>query len=286
MNKLIGVIGAGVMGTGVSQSFAQNGFEVILVDISKDQLERSKTKIKEGVRFHRHLSKDGTKPNLEEVLGRIRFTTDMRELSKAGFIVENVTENWEIKKAVYEQLRNICSKDCILGVNTSAISITRVASLVDNPQRVIGIHFMNPVPLKPCVEVIRAVHTSEETIGKTRKVLQEIGKSDVIVQDSVGFVTNRAMMIFINEAVFMLYEHVASAADIDKLFIQCFGHKMGPLQTADLIGVDTILKSLEVLYDGFNDDKYRPCPLLKKMVDAGHHGMKNGRGFYDYTIEM
>lgn len=282
MNRIAGVVGSGVMGSGVAQVFAQAGYKTIVVDRSEEQMERTKDKIRSQVRFQKMMTGTAPKEDAATVLDRIQFTTSLAALQPCSFIVENVTENWDIKRGVYEELNKICAPDCILGVNTSAISITRVASLVQNPDRVVGIHFMNPVPLKSMVEVIRGHHTSEETLTVTRDVLQSLGKECVVVNDSVGFVTNRAMMIFVNEAVFMLQEQVATAEDIDVLFKQCFGHKMGPLQTADLIGLDTILKSLEVLYDGFNDSKYRPCPLLKKMVDAGLHGMKSGQGFYSY----
>jgi 3-hydroxybutyryl-CoA dehydrogenase len=283
MELIAGVVGSGVMGSGVAQVFAQAGYRTVVVDRSEEQMERTKQKIQESIRFQKMLTGVAPSEKAEEVLGRIRFTTDLEELRGVSFLVENVTENWEIKQEVYRQLNDICSPDCIFGVNTSAISITRVGSLVQWPERVVGIHFMNPVPLKPMVEVIRGHHTSEETLRRTSSMLESLGKSSVTVNDSVGFVTNRAMMIFVNEAVFMVQEQVAGAEDIDILFKQCFGHKMGPLQTADLIGLDTILKSLEVLYDGYNDSKYRPCPLLKKMVDAGLHGMKSGQGFYTYS---
>ncbi|WP_068618103.1 3-hydroxyacyl-CoA dehydrogenase family protein [Paenibacillus tuaregi] len=282
MNQVMGVVGSGVMGSGVAQVFAQAGYETIVVDRSEEQMARTRDKIRSSIRFQKMMTGAAPAESAETVLGRIQFTTNLDALQTCSFIVENVTENWEIKREVYERLNSICMPECILGVNTSAISITRVASLVQRPERVVGIHFMNPVPLKSMVEVIRGYHTSEETLTVTGQVLHSLGKEMVVVNDSVGFVTNRAMMIFVNEAVFMLQEQVASAEDIDVLFKTCFGHKMGPLQTADLIGLDTILKSLEVLYDGFNDSKYRPCPLLKKMVDAGLHGMKSGQGFYSY----
>ncbi|MBE9913472.1 3-hydroxybutyryl-CoA dehydrogenase [Paenibacillus donghaensis] len=282
MNRILGVVGSGVMGSGVAQVFAQAGYKTIVVDRSEEQMARTRDKIRSNIRFQKMMTGSAPTEKAGAVLERIQFTTSLDSLQPCSFIVENVTENWEIKREVYEQLNSICLPECIFGVNTSAISITRVASLVQRPERVVGIHFMNPVPLKSMVEVIRGYHTSEETLSVTRQVLGSLGKELVIVNDSVGFVTNRAMMIFVNEAVFMLQEQVASAEDIDILFKQCFGHKMGPLQTADLIGLDTILKSLEVLYDGFNDSKYRPCPLLKQMVDAGLHGMKSGQGFYSY----
>lgn len=285
MKKCIGIVGAGVMGTGVAQAFAQSGYETILVDISLEQLKKSENKIRENLRFQKLFTKVKNKESIDEIVGRIKFTCNYEELKRAELIVENVTEDWNIKKKVYEEkLMKICKEDCIFCVNTSAISITRVGSICKKPENVIGMHFMNPVPLKSMVEVIKGVHTSEATIKTCKEVLGSINKECIVVNDSVGFVTNRAMMIFVNEAVFMLQEGVADAESIDALFKQCFGHKMGPLQTADLIGIDTILKSLEVLYEGYNDSKYRPCPLLKKMTDAGLLGMKSGKGFYNYTV--
>jgi 3-hydroxybutyryl-CoA dehydrogenase len=283
MKQEIGVIGAGVMGSGVAQSFAQNGFDVYLHDVSEYQLEKARKVIAENLRFYPMLAQKKLLECRETILSRIRFVKDFPTPMDYAFVVENITEDWNVKKELYLKLNDLLSKRCILGVNTSAISITKVASLVDNPERVIGIHFMNPVPLKPIVEIIRGYHTSEETIHVTESYLKRVEKESILVNDAPGFVTNRAMMLFINEATFILQEQVASKEDIDKLFIGCFGHKMGPLQTADLIGVDTILYSLMVLYESYNDDKYRPCTLLKKMTDAGLHGMKSGKGFYEYS---
>jgi 3-hydroxybutyryl-CoA dehydrogenase len=218
----------------------------------------------------------------ETVIGRIQFTTDYYSLKECETVIENVSEKWDIKKEVYNKINLICDKRRVFGVNTSAISITKIASQTDRPDKDVGVHFMNPVPLKPMVEVVRGHHTSEETIDYIKILMAGINKECIVVGDSPGFITNRTMMIFINEAIFSLYENVATANEIDTLFKTCFGHKMGPLQTADLIGLDTILYSLEVLYESFNDSKYRPCILLKKMVDAGLYGMKNGKGFYTY----
>jgi 3-hydroxybutyryl-CoA dehydrogenase len=197
--------------------------------------------------------------------------------------VENVVEKWPVKKDVYAQLDAICRPDVVFAANTSAISITRIGSATKRPSQVVGMHFMNPVPMKPMVEVIRGFHTSDASIAAAKQFLAGMGKDCIVVEDSPGFVSNRVLMLTVNEAVFLVHDKVASAADVDRIFKTCFGHKMGPLETADLIGLDTILYSIEVLYESFNDDKYRPCPLLKKMVDAGLHGRKSGRGFYNYT---
>ena len=279
--QTVGVVGAGVMGRGVSHALAESGHNVILLDLSDEILESAQNEIRSNVRMYKVLDKTKS-ATADEVLSRITFSTDYELLADVDYLVENATEQWEIKKPIYAQLDAICSPECILAVNTSAIPITRVGGLTQRKEQVIGVHFMNPVPLKPMVEVIRAYHTSEETIQRTRDLLTQMGKENVVINDSSGFVTNRVMMLTVNEAIFLLQEGVASAEDIDRLFRQCFGHKMGPLETADLIGLDTVLLSIEVLYDNLRESKYRPCPLLQKMVDAGLLGRKSGEGFYKY----
>lgn len=284
MNKsLIGVVGAGVMGVGVAQSLAQAGHRVILLDISDELLKRARGEIEKNIRFQRFFSKTREQESVEGIVDRIRFTTEYAPFADADFVIENVTEKWEIKKKVHEQLDAICPAHCVFAANTSAISITRIGSATKRPEKVIGMHFMNPVPMKPMVEVIRGYHTSQETIATAKELLATMGKECVVVNDMPGFVSNRVLMLTVNEAIFLVQDQVASAEEIDKIFKSCFGHKMGPLETADLIGLDTILCSIEVLYESFNDSKYRPCPLLKKMVDAGLHGRKSGQGFYTYN---
>ncbi|MGH2478967.1 MAG: 3-hydroxyacyl-CoA dehydrogenase family protein, partial [Ktedonobacteraceae bacterium] len=199
------------------------------------------------------------------------------------FVIENATEKWEVKKPIYEQIDLICPREVIFAVNTSAISITRVGSVTKRPDQVIGTHFMNPVPMKNTVEVIRGYHTSTETIATTRDLLASMGKEGIVVNDMPGFVSNRVLMLTVNEAIYLVQDQVATAEDVDRVFKSCFGHPMGPLETADLIGLDTILYSVDVLYESYNDSKYRPCPLLKKMVDAGLYGRKSGQGFYTYN---
>ncbi|MDZ7992531.1 MAG: 3-hydroxyacyl-CoA dehydrogenase family protein [Nostoc sp. EfeVER01] len=282
--KVVGVIGAGVMGVGVSQSLAQNSHQVIILDISKEILERAKHEIMNNVRFESLFTKNEKRNKPEDVLTKIKFSTDYHSLADAEFIIENATEKWQVKKEIYEKIDVICAKDIVFAANTSAIPITRIASVTKRPSQVIGMHFMNPVPLKPVVETIRGYHTSEATIQTAKKLLAQMGKECILVNDSPGFVSNRVLMLTINEAVFLLQDQVATAEEIDRIFKTCFGHKMGPLETADLIGLDTILLSIEVLYNSFNDSKYRPCPLLKKMVDAGLYGRKNGQGFYTYKV--
>lgn len=278
----VGVIGAGVMGRGVAQNLAQAGFKAILIDIAESTLESAAEEIRQSLRFQVMLKKLAESETPESILENIVFTTEFQTLAECDYVIENVTEKWAIKEEVYTRLENICPERCIYAVNTSVIPITRIGSVTARPEKVIGIHFMNPVPMKTMVEVIRGYHTSDETIETTKKLLARMGKEVVLVNDSPGFVSNRVLMLTINEAIFLVQDQVASAEDVDKIFKGCFGHKMGPLETGDLIGLDTILYSLEALYDSFNDDKYRPSPLLKKMVYAGLHGRKSGQGFYTY----
>ncbi len=282
MNKLItGVVGAGVMGTGVAQSLAQAGHQVILLDVSEDILERARENIMNSIRFQK-LWRKGVQEEVGDVLELITFTLSIAMLEPAQFVIENVTEKWEVKQPIYAQLDAVCGSACIFAANTSAISITRLASQTKRPDKVIGMHFMNPVPMKPMVEVIRGYHTSETTLATARSLLASMGKDCIVVNDMPGFVSNRVLMLTVNEAIFLIQDQVAAVEEVDKIFKTCFGHAMGPLETADLIGLDTILDSLLVLYESYNDSKYRPCPLLKKMVDAGLHGRKSGQGFYSY----
>jgi 3-hydroxybutyryl-CoA dehydrogenase len=279
--KPVGVIGAGVMGAGVAQVFAQAGHHVALVDISADALTRARRDIETNTRLQGLFGR--TAKATAPALDAITFTEEYDALSDAAFIIENVTERWDVKREVYARLDGLAAEGCVFAANTSAIPITRIASLTRRPSMVLGLHFMNPVHLKPTVEVIRGFHTADATIVAAQGLLASVGKEGIVVNDSPGFVTNRVLMLTINEAAFLIHERVASAEDVDRLFKQCFGHKMGPLETADLIGLDTILLSIEVLEESFRDSKYRPCPLLRTMVDAGLHGRKSGRGFYDYS---
>ncbi|MCX4661928.1 3-hydroxyacyl-CoA dehydrogenase family protein [Streptomyces uncialis] len=277
---LIGVVGAGVMGVGVAQNFAQYGHDVVLVDKDEDTLGTARETITRNCRMSRLMGGPALDP--EEILARITTTVDLDALAGAAVVVENVTENWEIKHEVHTMLDKICPPPAVLVVNTSAIPITKVAAVGRHPERVIGVHFMNPVPAKPVVELIPGFHTSPGTVELTRELLRGIGKNAIDVKDASGFVSNRVLMLTVNEAAFLVHEGVATAESVDEVFRGCFGHPMGPLETADLIGVDTILYSVEVLYDHYADSKYRPCPLLKQMTDAGLHGRKTGRGFYTY----
>lgn len=280
--QIVGVVGAGVMGIGVSQSLAQAGHRVLLLDLELDILQHAKEEITKNLRLQRMLHKAANQESIGEIIERITFTTDYEPFADADFVIENVVENWDVKKGIHNKLDSICPSRTVFAANTSAISITRIGSATKRPDRVLGMHFMNPVPMKPTVEVIRGYHTSEETLTIAQNLLASMGKKGVVVNDMPGFVSNRVLMLTVNEAVYLVQDQVASAEDVDEIFRSCFGHKMGPLETADLIGLDTILYSIEVLYESFNDSKYRPCPLLKKMVDAGLYGRKNGKGFYTY----
>jgi 3-hydroxybutyryl-CoA dehydrogenase len=281
--QVVGVVGAGVMGVGVSQNLAQTDHQVILLDVSEEILERAKQQIKNNIRFQGFFKKGETAVSPDDMLHRIKFSTNYKFLEDAEFVIENTTEKWKIKKDVYEKIDAVCPANTVFAANTSAISITRIASVTKRAPKVVGIHFMNPVPMKPMVEMIRGYHTTDETIETAKTLLAQMGKESILVNDSPGFVSNRVLMLTINEAIFLLQDQVASAQEVDRIFKTCFGHKMGPLETADLIGLDTILFSVEVLYESFNDSKYRPCPLLKKMVDAGLYGRKSRQGFYTYN---
>ncbi|HEY8022550.1 MAG TPA: 3-hydroxyacyl-CoA dehydrogenase NAD-binding domain-containing protein [Thermoanaerobaculia bacterium] len=285
--RTVGVVGAGVMGAGVAQNLSQTGHRVVLVDVAPEALARARQEIRNGVRFQGMFKKGGMlKPGegADAVLDRIVFTGDLDAVGEADFVIENVTEKWEVKRPLYERLDALCRSEAPFAANTSAIPITRIAAATRRAPRVLGIHFMNPVPLKGTVEVIRGYHTSDETLATALGLLARMGKEAIVVKDSPGFVSNRVLMLTVNEAIYLVQECVAAPEQIDRLFKSCFGHKMGPLETADLIGLDTILFSIEVLYESFNDGKYRPCPLLKTMVDAGLHGRKSGKGFYDYGV--
>jgi 3-hydroxybutyryl-CoA dehydrogenase len=278
---VIGVIGAGVMGVGVAQNLAQCGHEVILVDKQESILDEARAAIARNCRLSRLTGGPALDP--DEVLARISTAVGVEAVAKAEFVIENVTENWQIKREVHEALDAVCDPAAVIIVNTSAIPITKVGSVGRHPERVVGVHFMNPVPAKPVVELIPGFHTAPDTLERTRELLASMGKRWVDVKDASGFVSNRVLMLTINEAAYLVHEGVATAESVDEVFRGCFGHPMGPLETADLIGVDTILYSVEVLYEHYADSKYRPCPLLKQMTDAGLHGRKSGRGFYTYN---
>ena len=284
--QTIGVVGAGNIGTSVVADLLLHGLDAVLADVSDAVLERAKAAVLRNVRAAPLLSKTLPRMTKEEAAARLTLTTCLEDLAACDFVVENVTEDWEIKKAVYERLDRAMPAHVCFGVNTSCLSITRLGGLTQRPASVVGVHFMNPVHLKSTVEVIRGSHTSDLTLEVMRQLLDRLDKTAVVVSDSPGFISSRLSHVFMNEAAFALHESVATAEQIDLIFKQCYSHKMGPLETADLIGLDTVARSLNVLYESFQDSKYRCCPLLQRLVDAGHLGRKTGRGFYRYPENL
>ena len=278
----IGVLGAGNIGIGVVTDLVLHGISTVVVDVAQDILQRAQAEVLNNVRCVPLLSKTLPRITRDEALQRMVMTTRLRDVAGCDFIIENVTEDWEIKEALYQELERMVPTMVPFGANTSCISITRIASATRRPANVVGIHFMNPVHLKPTVEVIRGYHTSDRPVDALLQLFSQLGKEAILVEDLPGFVSNRISHLFMNEAAFVLQDNVATADRIDRIFKQCFGHKMGPLETADLIGLDTVMRSLDVLYESFLDPKYRCCPLLRKLVHAGHLGRKTGRGFHVY----
>lgn len=281
--KKIAVVGAGVMGSDVAFDLASNGYDVLLKDVSEHQLADAREKIRASYKGYKMIKSDLRNVSVDEIIGRIHFTTSYEGFLESDLVIENVPEDWETKKSVYLEAREICKQSTFYAVNTSCISITKIARLMPRPELVIGMHFMNPVPLKNIVEVIKGTHTSDSTVTAMKDFLKTLKKNAVVVTDFPGFVSNRLSHLFMNEAAFLVQDQVASPKDIDKIFKQGYGHDMGPLETADLIGLDTVVNSLQILYESYQDPKFRCCPLLKKMVDAGYCGKKSGRGFYEYT---
>lgn len=281
MIKTIGMLGAGQMGNGIAHVFSQFGYEVILFDIAGVQLEKAIKTI--GQNLDRQAKKGAIPETLvAETLGRIRTTQDMADLADVDFAVEAVTEHEPLKLEIFRKLDGIVKDGAILASNTSSIPITKIASVTRRPDKVIGMHFMNPVPVMKLVEIIRGHATSDETFACTSALVAKLEKEMAVSQDYPGFIVNRILIPMINEAAFALYEGIATAEDIDKGMKLGTNQPMGPLTLADFIGLDTILAIANVLYDGFKDPKYRPCPLLVKMVNAGYMGRKSGRGFYTY----
>ncbi len=279
--KTFGVIGAGQMGGGIAQVAAASGLEVIMSDISDECTAAGLTTIE------RNLVRSVEKGKLEtgqarEILNRIRTTTDIGDMAEADYVVEAAVEMEELKFNIFRQLEEACPAHVILATNTSSIPIGRIASQTERPDKVIGMHFMNPVPVMKLVEVIRGLATSDETFELTWQLCEQFGKTPAEANDYPGFIANRILLPMINEAIFCLYQGVGRAEDIDTVMKLGMNHPMGPLALADLIGLDTCLAIMETLHDGFKDSKYRPCPLLRKYVEAGWLGRKSGKGFYDY----
>ncbi|WP_127558732.1 3-hydroxybutyryl-CoA dehydrogenase [Saccharospirillum alexandrii] len=277
----IGVLGAGTMGHGIAQVFAQSGYTVHLVDNQQAQLETALKAV------DRSLGKFVEKGKLtadqhSASLGRLHTHTDIEVFAGCDLVVEAITENETVKIDLFRKLDALCPAETLFASNTSAISLTRMAAATSRPDRFMGMHFMNPVPLMQLVELIRALQTSDATFNAIKSLSERLGKTPIEVRDAPGFVSNRILMPMINEAIFTLYEGVAEAEAIDSVMTLGMNHPMGPLTLADMIGLDTCLFIMNVLHDGFKDPKYRPCPLLVQMVDAGYTGRKSGRGFYSY----
>jgi 3-hydroxybutyryl-CoA dehydrogenase len=281
--KIVAIIGAGTIGADVALDLSLHSYHVLLKDLSDLALEKAFGKIKNSYRFTKMVKKNELIPPIDKVLKKIELTTHYKNIHKADLVIENITEDYEAKKKLYFELREVCHDNAVYGVNTSCISITKIASLMPNPENVIGMHFMNPVPVSKLVEVVKGHYTSNETLGRAKGLIKKLNKTCVVVNDLPGFVTNRVMMLTINECIWLVQDQVAEPKEIDMIFKLGFGHKTGPLATADLIGLDTILNSIFVLYENYNDPKYRPCPLLRKMVDAGLLGKKSGQGFFKYS---
>jgi 3-hydroxybutyryl-CoA dehydrogenase len=281
VSETIGVVGAGTMGNGIAQVAARAGYNVLMCDVQEDFLRRGMSAVDKS------LQRDVDKERLgadekQAIIERIRATTEMGDLRSAALVVEAVTESVEVKSKVFRALDELCGPETILASNTSSISITKLGAFTKRPEKVIGMHFMNPVPVMKLVEIIRGIATSDETYTRVRELSEKMGKTALECNDMPGFVSNRILMPMINEAIFVLQEGVATRESIDGIMKLGMNHPMGPLTLADFIGLDVCLAIMNVLHDGLGDSKYRACPLLKKYVDAGWLGRKSGRGFYEY----
>jgi 3-hydroxybutyryl-CoA dehydrogenase len=280
--KKVGVVGAGQMGSGIGQVIASRGIQVTINDVSSTALEKAISKITSSC--DRLIKKNKLAPEEKIViLDRISVTTDMEDLEDSEFVIEAATEKMDLKMKIFKKLDEVCDKEAIIATNTSSLSVTQLAAVTKRPDKVIGMHFMNPVPLMPLVEVIRGLATSDGTFNRVADLTRRLGKILVEAKDYPGFIVNRILMPMINEACYAVYESVGEIGEIDQAMKMGTNQPMGPLELADFIGLDTCLAIMEVLHEGFSDTKYRPCPLLRKYVEAGWLGRKSGRGFYDYS---
>jgi 3-hydroxybutyryl-CoA dehydrogenase len=279
--KTVGVVGAGQMGNGIAQVAAHSGLQVVMSDIADSFVQKGLGTISKNLDRMVEKGKISSQ-NKNEIMGKIKGTIQLKDMTNADFVVEAAVENETLKLNIFKELDQVCRKEIILSSNTSSISITKIASATQRPSQVIGMHFMNPVPVMQLVEIIRGLQTSQETFNTVKSLTEKMGKTPVEANDFPGFISNRILMPMINEAIYTLFEGVGTPEAIDTVMKLGMNHPMGPLALADLIGLDTCLAIMEVLYKGFGDSKYRPCPLLRKYVDAGYLGKKTGRGFYTY----
>lgn len=275
------VVGAGIMGSGIVQVAAQAGYQVWMQDLTPELVNKGLGVISKNLQKSVDKGKLAAE-KMQEIIGNITTVTDLEQVAQADLVIEAATERWAIKQQIFKELDQRCSPECIMATNTSSISITKIAAQTSRPEKVIGTHFFNPVPVMPIVEIIAGLMTSEDTLQAAEAMSKRMGKETVRAKDYPAFLLNRMLLPMLNEAFYCLMEGVGTREDIDKGMRLAMGHPMGPLTLSDFVGLDTLLSVFEVMYEGYGDPKYFPCPLLRQMVEAGHYGVKSGKGFYDY----